>query len=93
VIVVGSPTLNRDIYPTVGGFLAFLRGIRLQKKKAAAFGSYGWGGGATQIMTEELKRTGFDVLEDSLTVQYVPTDDELKKCFEFGKTIAGSAKA
>jgi len=92
VIVVGSPTLNRDVYPTVGGFLAFLRGVRLQKKKAAVFGSYGWGGGATQIMTEELKKTGFDVLEDSVSVQYVPIDEELKKCFEFGKAIAGRAK-
>jgi len=92
VIVVGSPTLNRDVYPSIGGFLAFLRGIRPQRKKAAVFGSYGWGGGAGQIVREELKKAGFDVFEDSLSVQYVPTDEELKKCFEFGKSVATRVK-
>jgi len=92
VIAVGSPTLNRDVYPSIGGFLAFLRGIRPQGKKAAVFGSYGWGGGAAQIMREELKKAGFDVFEDSLSVQYVPTDEELKKCFEFGKSVATRVK-
>jgi flavorubredoxin len=92
VIVVGSPTLNRDVYPTVSGFLSFLRGIRLQKKKAAVFGSYGWGGGATKIMTDELKKAGLEVLEESLIVQYVPTDEELKRCYEFGRAVARSAR-
>ena len=43
---VGSPTLNNGLFPTVGDFLVYLKGLRPQKKKAMAFGSYGWGGGA-----------------------------------------------
>lgn len=46
LIAIGSPTLNMGMYPTVGGFLTFLKGIRPPNKKAVAFGSYGWGKGA-----------------------------------------------
>jgi len=42
-------------------------------------------------MREGLKKAGVDVLEEDLSVQYVPTE-ELKRCFEFGKVIAGKIK-
>lgn len=90
VIVVGSPTLNMGMYPTVGGFLTFLRGIRPPNKRAAAFGSYGWGKGAVKAINEELKKMRFEVLP-SLEVKYVPGDEELRECYEFGQSIAESA--
>lgn len=43
-------------------------------------------------MREGLKKAGVDVLEEDLSVQYVPTEEELKRCFEFGKVIAGKIK-
>lgn len=49
------------------------------------------GGGALVQMREGLKKAGVDVLEEDLSVQYVPTE-ELKRCFEFGKVIAGKIK-
>ncbi len=88
LILVGSPTLNRDIFPTVGFFLTFLRGARLPNKKGAAFGSYGWGGGANRSIKEELKRAGVEVIEDELVVKYSPTKEDLERCYDFGKTIA-----
>jgi len=91
-IVVGSPTLNRDMYPTVGTFLTFLRGIRLPNKMGAVFGSYGWGGGANRLIKEELRKAGVDVIEEEMSVQYVPTEEELKRCMEFGKAIARKVK-
>lgn len=87
LIAVGSPTLNMGMYPTVGGFLTFLKGIRPSAKKAVAFGSYGWGKGAAKAINEELTKMKFDVLE-SLEMQYVPTKEDLKKCFEFGNKLA-----
>jgi flavorubredoxin len=87
VIVVGSPTLNMGMYPTVGGFLTFLKGIRPPNKKAAAFGSYGWGKGAVRDMNKALEEMKFELLP-SLEVKYIPDEDELKSCYEFGKGIA-----
>ncbi len=88
LIVVGSPTLNMGMYPTVGGFLTFLKGIRPLNKKAAAFGSYGWEKGAVRTMNEELKKIGFELFEPGLEIRYVPNEEEVKQCYEFGKKIA-----
>lgn len=87
VVVIGSPTLNRDMYPTVGGFLTFLRGIRPPNKKAAAFGSYGWGKGAVKAINAELEKMKFEVLP-GLEIKYVPGEEELSSCYEFGRNIA-----
>lgn len=91
IILVGSPTLNMGMFPTVGGFLTFLKGIRPPNKKAAAFGSFGWGKGAVGAINEEFKNMKFGVLE-SLEIKYVPYEKELFSCFEFGKRIAKEAK-
>lgn len=89
VVLIGSPTLNMGMYPTVGGFLTFLGGIRPPNKKAAAFGSYGWGKGAVKAINRELEKMGFEVLP-SLEVKYVPGEEELNRCYEFGRSVAES---
>jgi flavorubredoxin len=93
LLVVGSPTLNREVYPTVGGFLKFLSGLRPSTKKAAVFGSYGWGGGASKSMKEELAKGGIEVIEDEMSLQYVPSDKDLERCVEFGRRLARRVRA
>ncbi len=89
---VGSPTLNNGLFPTVGDFLVYLKGLRPQKKKAVAFGSYGWGGGAVKVIEQELKNTGIEVLEPGLQVRYRPYDKELERCRKLGEKLADAAK-
>jgi anaerobic nitric oxide reductase flavorubredoxin len=92
-VVVGSPTLNNQMFPTLSGFLTYATGLKPKGKVWAFFGSYGWGGGAVKNMTEAVKKAGFDVLEPGVEVKYVPEAEDLKKCFEFGKQIAAKIKA
>ncbi|MDD3246166.1 MAG: FprA family A-type flavoprotein [Methanosarcina sp.] len=89
---VGSPTLNNGLFPTVGDFLVYLKGLRPQKKKAMAFGSYGWGGGAVKTIEQELKNAGIEVLEPGLQVRYRPYEKELEKCRKLGEQLAALAK-
>ena len=89
---VGSPTLNNGIFPTVGDFLVYLKGLRPQKKKAVAFGSYGWGGGAVKIVEQELKSSGIEVIEPGLQVRYRPYEKELEMCRKLGEQLAAIAK-
>jgi flavorubredoxin len=89
---VGSPTLNNGLFPTVGDFLVYLKGLRPQKKKAIAFGSYGWGGGAVKLVEQELKNAGIEVLEPGLQIKYRPFVNELDSCRELGKKLAVAAK-
>lgn len=92
VFAVGSPTLNNGLFPTVGDFLIYLKGLRPQKKKALAFGSYGWGGGAVKIVEQELKNAGIEVLEPGLQVKYRPYEKELESCRKLGEQLAAAAK-
>ncbi|WP_156161090.1 MULTISPECIES: FprA family A-type flavoprotein [unclassified Methanosarcina] len=89
---VGSPTLNNGIFPTVGDFLVYIKGLRPQKKKAMAFGSYGWGGGAVKTIEQELKNAGIEVLEPGLQARYRPYEKELEKCRKLGEQLAALAK-
>jgi len=88
-VVLGSPTLNNSMFPSISAFLTYITGLKPKGKLWAFFGSYGWGGGAARQMVETAKKAGFDVYEPALEVKYVPTKEELEKCFAFGKEIAG----
>ncbi len=88
-VVVGSPTLNSTIFPTVARFLEYLKGLKPPGKKiGAVFGSYGWGGGASKYAKEALAAAGLDVAGESLDVRFAPTEEELEKCVEFGAGLA-----
>jgi len=93
VVLVGSPTLNNGMFPSLGQFLTYITGLKPKGKLWGFFGSYGWGGGAVKGMVKTAKEAGFDVMEQSMELKWVPTEDELKKCFEFGQQTAQKIKA
>ena len=87
-LLVGSSTVNNGILPDIAAFLEELRGLKPKKKIAAAFGSYGWGGGAARMIEGKLKEAGIEIVAPSLNVKWVPDKDEIGKCFDFGKEFA-----
>jgi flavorubredoxin len=89
-IVVGSPTLNNGLFPTVSDFLTYLKGLKPKTKIAAAFGSYGWSGEAIKLITQELKVMKFQVIEPGVMIQYVPGPDALAECVQFGQKIGAA---
>jgi flavorubredoxin len=91
-LLIGSPTLNVGMLPTVASFLTYLKGLKPKGKIGACFGSYGWGGGAVKAMSEELRQAGVEVLEANLDFKFVPEKEDLAKAVEFGKMIAGKIK-
>ena len=87
-LIVGSSTVNNGILPTLAPFLEELEGLKPRNKIAAAFGSYGWGGGAVKTIEEKLGKAGIEVVAPPLTVQWVPDQEELGKCVEWGEEVA-----
>ncbi len=86
-LVVGSPTLNNNMYPTVADLLFYLKGLKPKNLVATAFGSYGWSGeavGQVRGMLEEMK---VDLI-DGLRLKFVPDSDALEQCFELGLRVA-----
>lgn len=92
-VVVGSPTMNNQMFPTLGGFLTYITGLKPKGKLWGFFGSYGWGGGAVRGMVDMAKKAGFEVIEPGIEVKFVPDQEDLKKCFDFGQKIAQKIKA
>jgi anaerobic nitric oxide reductase flavorubredoxin len=87
-ILLGSSTVNNSMLPTLGKFVVDIKGLKPRGKLAAVFGSYGWGGGAAKELEAVLKDAGCEVTMPSLTVNWAPSEDELKKCEEFGREFA-----
>ncbi len=85
-VAVGSPTLNNNMLPTVAAFLCYMKGLSPKNRRAFSFGSYGWGGQANAQIDEELKKCGFDLCLDTLKIQYIPSEEQLK---EIGEKIKG----
>lgn len=92
-IVVGSPTLNNNMLPTMADMLCYLKGLRPVNKVGAAFGSYGWSGESVRLMTKSLEETKVKIVHPGLAVQYVPTHETLKQCVDLGRIVAESVKS
>ena len=88
-LLVGSPTINFGVSYAIAGILEMIHGLRLKGKKAAAIGSYGWSGEAVKTMTESLSGAGLEVVDEGLRMLWVPDDDSLKACEEWGRAFAG----
>jgi flavorubredoxin len=88
--VFGSSTHDGEMLPVIAGFLRFLKGSRAKGRKSFAFGSYGWSGEAAKDIEDTISNvTTFD---PSLKVVFNPTQEELNKCFEVGKSFAAKIK-
>jgi len=85
---MGSPTINRGILVSVAGILEEIDGLKFKKKKAAAFGCYGWSGESTKIISEKLKAAGFEVVDDGIKAMWNPDDENIVKCVEYGRQLA-----
>lgn len=91
-VIVGSPTLNNQMFPTVADVLTYMKGLRPKNKIGAAFGSFGWSGEAARQIRSELEAMKFTIIEPELKIKYVPDKDGINSCIEFGKKIARAIK-
>jgi len=87
-VIVGSPTLNNGLFPTVSDFLTYIKGLKPKNKIGAAFGSYGWSGEAVKLINKELEAMKFQLIDPGVKIQYVPNEQGIQACHELGKKIA-----
>ncbi len=92
-VVMGSPTLNNGLFPTVSDVLTYMKGLKPRNKLGAAFGSYGWSGEAMGLIRAEMEAMKFELVDPGLKIQYVPEADGQSDCYDFGRTIGRAVKA
>ena len=91
-IVIGSPTLNNQLFPSLADFLTYMKGLKPLNKIGAAFGSYGWSGEAVKLINNELEAMKFEIIDPGLRVQYVPDQEALASCYELGRKVARAVR-
>lgn len=89
-ILAGSATVNNRYLSGMGALLEMIKGLKFKNKKAAVFGSYGWSGEGNKLLTEDLKEAGFEIVNDGHRTLWVPDDEELAACVEFGRQFVRS---
>lgn len=87
-VLIGSSTINNGILRDVAALLEEVKGMKFKKKKGAAFGCFGWSGEAIRIITDRLKESGFDMVNEGIRVKWNPDVECLDKCVQFGKDFA-----
>lgn len=86
--LIGSSTHDNDMLPSIAAFLELFKGLKPKNRIAAVFGSYGWAGGAVKEIEEVVKEAGAEIIQPGLTVKYVPDENEIKRCYQYGRDFA-----
>ena len=77
VVCIGSPILNNKIFPSISGFLTYLKGLKPKNKYGFTFGSYGWAKAGFKELEDSLKEAGMELITEGRYFNYIPDDTEL----------------
>ncbi len=91
-VIIGSPTFNQGLLPTLAPILEDLKGLKFQNKIGAAFGCYGWSGESVKVIEEHLTRCKIPIVTEGIRAKWQPKSDDLAKCQEFGRAVARAIK-
>lgn len=53
--------MNNVMMPKIAGLVEEMTGLRFRNKRASAFGSHGWSGGAVDRLSTRLQDAGFEM--------------------------------
>ena len=87
-VLIGSCTVNNTVLRTTASLLDEIKGLKMKNKIGFGFGSYGWSGEGHKIISQKMAEAGLTICEEPFGVKYKPSDNELEKCVEIGRSIA-----
>ncbi len=88
LVLLGSPTLNNSMLPTMGNFLTYLKGLRPKNRVGFVFGSYGWGGQAVGEIEKIIRGLSWEIPVESVNINYIPEKKDLDKLKNIGTKLA-----
>lgn len=86
-VIVGAPTYEGALFPPMAQVLEMAAVKRIQNKKVARFGSYGWSGGGQRHFERLIEPLKWELVD---TLEFVggPTDEDLRHGEELGARFA-----
>ena len=91
-LIVGSPTLNNQIFPTIADILTYVKGLKPMGLVGASFGSYGWSGESVRVLNAWLEEMKVELVGEGVRVNYVPKTGDLERCRQLGLDVAKRIK-
>jgi flavorubredoxin len=91
-LIIGSPTLNNGLLPTLTPVLEDIRGLKFKNKLGAAFGCYGWSGECVRIIEQHFAQCKIPLVREGIKCKWQPTAQELESCRAFGKEIGEATR-
>lgn len=89
-VVLGAPAYDTKLYPAMKQFVDLVEHKGLKDRVAGIFGSCGWSGGGVSNLLEFVKRMGWQLCEPSIEARCSPTDADLDRCVDLGRSVARS---
>ena len=77
VVALGCPILNNRIFPRMGGFAGYLKGLKPKNRFGFTFGSYGWSKAGFKELEDSLAESGIELIDEGKYFQYIPSKEEL----------------
>ncbi len=90
-VLIGAPTYEGELFPPMAHVLDMLNRKRIQNRKLAYFGSFGWSGGARREIAQWAEKLKWELVE-SWEFPGGPTSQDLLKAEELGYTFAQSLR-
>ena len=93
VILIGSPTMNDTIFPSIGTLLSYIQGLNPGPNRLwSAFGSFGWGGGAVEHIMKFYKENQYEIIAPPVEAKFRADDDEMGKIIKLAEAIVKKLK-
>jgi flavorubredoxin len=93
LVILGSPTLNNGMLPTMGAFLTYIKGLKPKNRLGFAFGSYGWSGQAAGQIEEVMKELKWELPKEIAKINYIPEPEELEELRKLGRELGDILKS
>jgi anaerobic nitric oxide reductase flavorubredoxin len=88
VVLIGSPTMNDTIFPSIGTLLAYIQGLNPGPNRLwGAFGSYGWGGGAVDHIMRFYKENQYEIVAEPVEAKFRADDEETLQILKLAEAV------
>lgn len=87
-LVIGTPVINSEIFPSMADVLCYLKGLKKKNLVGGAFGSYGWNPAPVNMLEQTLKAMNIEQAASVITSKFAPTPEILESCRQLGLTVA-----
>jgi len=87
-VLIGTPTFAGDAVKPVWDLVNLFSTVDRTGKKAAVFGSYGWGGEGIKLVADRLAGLKMKVFEEQFRARLIPSDDEMSELNQYTQRLA-----